>query len=205
MSRYTKAKNKLARREGEDLGLKTPGSKAHASLLRRMKIPPGQHGQKRSRKVSDYGKQLREKQKVRRIYGIIEQQFKRYYQEASKFHGVTGEALLAYLEQRLDNVIYRLGFAPTRAAARQLVRHGHIKVNDRRIDIPSYQVKLNDVVRLRDQALKVPLVLKQLGEKQSAPAWLTVKGNAGKIISRPKRADIIEPIDEQLIVEYYSR
>ena len=140
MARYRGPRNKLARREGVDLGLKTAGSKAHASFLKRAKIRPGQHGQRMGRKPSDYGKQLREKQKVKRMYGIMENQFKRYYQEAAKTKGVTGEALLSHLERRLDNVVYRLGFAPTRAAARQLVRHGHIRVSDRRVDIPSYQV-----------------------------------------------------------------
>src|SRR3989344_4713988 len=146
MARFRGSRNKLARREGEDLGLKTAGSNAHASLLKRMKIKPGQHGQKRGRKPSDYGRQLREKQKVKRMYGIMEHQFKRYYQEAAKTRGVTGEAMLSHLERRLDNVVYRLGFVPTRIAARQLVRHGHVRVDDKRVDIPSYQVTVGEVV-----------------------------------------------------------
>lgn len=205
MSRYTGPKNKLARREGEDLGLKTPGTNAHALLLRRLKIKPGQHGQKMYGRISDYGRQLREKQKVKRIYGIIESQFKKYYEKAAKFKGVTGEQLLRYLEQRLDNVVYRLGFAPTRNAARQLVGHGHIVVKDRKVDIPSYQVKVGDIISLRPKTLKVPIVQKTLSEKIEAPAWLQKKASAGKVVSLPKREDIKEDINEQLIVEFYSR
>jgi small subunit ribosomal protein S4 len=206
MGRFTGSKNKLARREGEDLGLKTAGSKAHTSLLRRLKIQPGQHGQKRGRKPTDYGKQLREKQKVKRMYGIMEHQFKRYYQEAAKTKGVTGEALLSYLERRLDNVIYRLGFAPTRASARQLVRHGHVLVSDKRVDIPSYKVAIGDVISLKQKSTKIPTIVKMLSEKTHVvPSWLQKKAIAGKITSLPKREDISEGIEEQLIVEFYSR
>lgn len=206
MSRYTGAKNKLARQHGLDLGLKTPGSRAHASLLRRMKIRPGQHGQRMQRKMSDYGRQLREKQKVKQMYGIIENQFKKYYFKASIVKGVTGEQLLTHLERRLDNVIYRLGFAPTRQAARQLVNHGHVRVQEKTVTIPSYQVDVGDIVRLTERTLKMPAVAKILEEKgKHTPAWLEAKGNAGKIISFPKREDILEDISEQLIVEFYSR
>lgn len=205
MSRYTGPKNKIARREGEDLGLKTPGSNSHARLLRRLKITPGQHGQRMYRKTSDYGKQLREKQKVKRIYGIIESQFKKYYEKAAKFKGVTGEQLLRYLEQRLDNVVYRFGFAPTRASARQMVAHGHVVVNDRTVDIPSYQVEKGDIISLKARTIKVPIVKKTLGEKTEAPSWLQKKASAGKVVSLPKREDIKEDINEQLIVEFYSR
>ena len=161
MGRYTGPKNKLARREGIDLGLKTAGSKAHASLLKRMKIRPGQHGQKMRRKSSDYGRQLREKQKVKQMYGIIENQFANYFAMASSVAGVTGEELLRHLERRLDNVVYRMGFAPTRTAARQLVAHGHIMIGDRTVTIPSYQVAIGDIIRLRDKTMKMPMVAKE--------------------------------------------
>jgi small subunit ribosomal protein S4 len=206
MSRYTGPKNKLARREGVDLGLKTPGTKAHASLLRRLRLRPGQHGQKMKRKVSDFGRQLREKQKVREMYGIIENQFRKYYDRASAIKGVTGEELLRELERRLDNVVYRMGFAPTRTAARQLVFHGHVIVGDRTVTIPSYQVAVGDIIRLRDKTMKIPAVAKMLEDTAKViPIWLDVKGNAGKISSFPKREDIQEDIQEQLIVEFYSR
>jgi small subunit ribosomal protein S4 len=206
MSRYTGPKNKLARREGLDLGLKTAGSKAHASLLKRLRIRPGQHGQKMRRKISDYGRQLREKQKVREMYGILENQFRKYYDQASVTEGVTGEELLKHLERRLDNVVYRMGFAPTRTAARQLVAHGHIIVNDGTVTIPSYQVAISDIIRLRDKTITVPAVAKMLSETtKQIPVWLDVKGNAGKITTFPKREDIQEDIEEQLIVEFYSR
>lgn len=206
MARFRGSRNKLARREGTDLGLKTAGSNAHASLLKRTKIRPGQHGQRMGRKPSDYGKQLREKQKVKRMYGIMENQFKRYYQAAAKTKGVTGEALLSHLERRLDNVVYRLGFAPTRAAARQIVRHGHIHVSERRVDIPSYQVTVGAVVSLKPKSSRIPAIAKSLAEKTHVtPGWLQKKATAGKITAYPKREDISEDIQEQLIVEYYSR
>ena len=206
MGRYTGPKNKLARREGLDLGLKTAGSKAHASLLKRLRIRPGQHGQKMKRKTSDFGRQLREKQKVREMYGILENQFRKYYDQASVTEGVTGEELLKHLERRLDNVVYRMGFAPTRTAARQLVAHGHVIVNDGTVTIPSYQVAISDIIRLRDKTITVPLVAKMLVETtKRIPVWLEVKGNAGKVSTFPKREDIQEDIEEQLIVEFYSR
>ena len=206
MGRYTGPKNKLARREGLDLGLKTAGSKAHASLLKRLRIRPGQHGQKMKRKTSDFGRQLREKQKVREMYGILENQFRKYYDQASVTEGVTGEELLKHLERRLDNVVYRMGFAPTRTAARQLVAHGHVIVNDGTVTIPSYQVAISDIIRLRDKTITVPLVAKMLVETtKRIPVWLEVKGNAGKVSTFQKREDIQEDIEEQLIVEFYSR
>src|SRR3989344_2033911 len=206
MGRYTGPKNKLARREGLDLGLKTAGSKAHASLLKRLRIRPGQHGQKMKRKTSDFGRQLREKQKVREMYGILENQFRKYYDQASVTEGVTGEELLKHLERRLDNVVYRMGFAPTRTAARQLVAHGHVIVNDGTVTIPSYQVAISDIIRLRDKTITVPLVAKMLVETtKRIPVWLEVKGKAGKVSTFPKREDIQEDIEEQLIVEFYSR
>ena len=206
MARYTGPKNKLGRREGMDLALKTPGTKSHMSLLKRLKIKPGQHGQKMRSKVSDYGRQLREKQKIKRIYGIMERQFKKYYQQATEFKGVTGEQLLQYLERRLDNVVYRLGVAPTRAAAPQMVRHGHLLVDGKRVDIPSYRIRKDQIVSLRMKAMIIPMVKQILSETtRIAPSWIERKGNAGKILSLPKREDITEDINEQLAVEFCSR
>lgn len=206
MSRYTGPKNKKARQEGVDLGLKTAGSNAYASLLRRIKIRPGQHGQRMRRKMSDFGRQLREKQKVKYLYGILEKQFHLYYEKASKVQGVTGELLLQQLEQRLDNVVYRMGFTPTRAAARQIIRHGHIIVNDTTVTIPSYKVLVGDVVRLRIKSAAIPQIkLAMENTSGQIPTWLQVKGTAGKIMRLPIREDINEDVQEQLIVEFYSR
>ncbi len=207
MGRYTGPKNKLARREGQDLGLKTVGSKAHASLLRRLNIAPGIHGQQRKRrKPSEYGLQLREKQKAKRIYSLLEKQFRRYFTIARKKKASTGESLLQALETRLDNVIYRLNLVPTRAAARQLVSHGHIQVNGHKVNIPSYAVKKDDIITLSDKALKIPVIMKLLEEKNpNLPSWLTRKGPVGKVLNIPVRDNIETEIDEQQIVEYYSR
>jgi small subunit ribosomal protein S4 len=207
MARYNGPKNRLARREGADLELKTPGSKAHASLLRRLNIPPGQHGPKGSRrKPSDYSFQLREKQKAKRYYGVLEKQFKNYYSKAIKVKGNTGETLLVELETRLDNVLYRLNLAPTRNASRQMINHGHVMVNNGKVSIPSYQIKINDVVSLKPKGLNIPSVKKITEEKNPVlPTWLERKGVIGHVIKLPTRSDIKLDIDEQLIVEYYSR
>lgn len=204
--RYTGPKNKLARREGLDLGLKTPGSNAHASLLRRINILPGAHSQKRRKKPSEYGLQLREKQKVRSIYGLGERQFKRYFVAALAKKGKTGEAFLQTLESRLDNVLYRLAITPTRASARQLVGHGHVLVNNKKVNIPSYLLKKDDVIVLVDKGMKIPAIAKLLEEKNPhLPIWLERKGPVGKVVKIPERKEIEGEIDEQLIVEYYSR
>lgn len=206
MARYTGPRNRLSRREGIDLGLKTTGSQAQTSLLRRMKIPPGQHGQKGTRKTSDYGKQLREKQKVKRIYGLLEKQFRKYFDQASRDKTNTGEALLTLLEKRLDNVVYRLGLAPTRAAARQFVGHGHIQVDGKRVNIPSFQIKDGMVIAPKQKILETPTLKKILEEKdQKLPDWLKRHGPVGKILRLPKREDIVDDINEQLIIEFYSR
>lgn len=206
MARYKGPKNRLARREGIDLGLKTIGSSAHAGLLRRLKIPPGQHGQKRVRKLSDYGRQLREKQKVKRIYGILERQFKIYFERASKEKGNTGEALLAFLERRLDNVVHRMGLSPTRSSARQFVSHGHVLVDGKRVSIPSFQAKPGMVVSLKQKILETPVVKKLLEvEENNIPKWLERKGPVGHVVRLPKRDDIPDDINEQLIIEFYSR
>ena len=206
MSRYLGPKNKLARREGVDLELKTPGTSAHASLLRRLNIAPGVHGQKRRRRPSDYALQLREKQKVKRIYGVLEKQFKKYFFEASRKRAAAGVELLKLLERRLDNVIYRLRLAPTRSSARQLIVHGHVLVNNKKVDVPSYRVKKGEVVNLKNESLKIPVIKKMLSEKDlPLSSWLNRKGPVGKVVDEPKRDDIRLDINEQLIVEYYSR
>jgi small subunit ribosomal protein S4 len=200
MARYTGPKDRLSRREGYDLFGK--GAK-----LTRLSVPPGVHGPKgAARQPSQYGRQLREKQKVRRIYGVMERQFRKYVNQALKSKGNTGEHLLILLERRLDNVIYRLGFAPTRMMARQLVSHRHVLVNDMKVNIPSYQVKKGDVIMLSTKAQEMPAVKKLLANKDlNIPEWLEKKGAAGKVAKDPKREDIIEPISEQDIVEFYSR
>lgn len=199
MARYTGPKDRLSRREGYDLFGK--GTK-----LTRLSVPPGIHGPKGVRRQSQYGKQLREKQKVRRMYGILERQFKRYIDKALKSKGNTGETLLVSLERRLDNVVYRLGFVPTRASARQLVSHKHVFVNGKRVNIPSYQVRVGDMISLGSKAINTPVIKKLLAEKDvKHPAWLRRKAAVGQVAKFPKREDIIEPISEQDIVEYYSR
>jgi small subunit ribosomal protein S4 len=202
MARYTGPKQRLQRQVGEDLGLKTNALK----VARRIGVRPGQHGTRR-RKVSDYGIQLREKQKVKYIYGVLEKQLHRLYSQASKNPLATGSMMLSLLERRLDNVMYRLGWAPTRPAARQLVAHGHLIVNNKKMDIPSYSVKVGDVIKLKDKSVKIPVVadlIKEADDK-AIPAWLEKKSTIAKVQRFPEREDIAEAIEEQLIVEFYSR
>lgn len=199
MARYTGPKDRLSRREGVDLFGK--GAK-----LTRLNVPPGMHGQKGSRKPSQFAKQLREKQKVKRMYGLMERQFKKYVEKAFKKRGNTGEMLLSQLERRLDNVVYRLGFVPTRANARQLVSHRHVLVNGKRLNIPSYQTKVDDTISMSKNALEIPHVKKAVEmENQKLPAWLERKAVVGRIVRFPVKDDIIEPISEADIVEFYSR
>jgi len=199
MSRNIYPKNRLSRREGFDLFGK--GNK-----LRRATQPPGQHGAKGYPKTTGFGLQLREKQKTKRIYGIIEGQFRGYFNKALKVKGKTGVALLRLLETRLDNVVYRLGFAPTRNMARQLVSHGHIMVSDQKVNIPSYQVKVGETIALSPTAVKIPHVKALLeNSEHHAPAWLERQALVGKVNALPDRADVDSPINEQLIVEFYSR
>lgn len=206
MARYTGPKNRLARREGMDLGLKTVGSNSHNSLLRKLTIPPGMHGLKRTRRMSDFGKQLREKQKAKRMYGILERQFKNYYEKAAKFKGATGSTLMRLLETRLDNVVYKLGFAPTRASARQLITHGNVILNGKKVTIPSFDVKVDMVITMNQKAFEIPAVKKLLDDKSvNIPKWLSKKGPVGKVTRLPEDSDSEANIDEQLIVEYYSR
>lgn len=206
MARYTGPKNRLARREGIDLGLKTVGTKAHANLLKRLGVPPGMHGAKGRRKISGFGEQLREKQRVKRLYGVLERQFRRIYARARKWRGNTGEKLLEFLERRLDNTLYRAGLAPTRTSARQFVSHGHVSVNGKRITIPSYEVQAYDVITLGAKGLEIPAVKKLLATApDQLPEWIERKGPVGRIGRLPLRSDIKEDVNEQLIVEYYSR
>lgn len=198
----TGPKNRLARKAGFDLGLKTNPLKTN----RRLNTPPGMHGHKGKKKVSDYGEQLAEKQKVKFMYGVLEKQFHKLFERAAMTPASTGKVLLSLLERRLDNVIYRLGFAPTRAAARQMVAHGHVKVNGKKLDIPSYSVHMNDVVTISDTAMKIPAVADLLKDKNKAvPVWLSKQAAVGKVVRYPERDDIDVGINEQLIVEFYSR
>lgn len=207
MGRILGPKNKLARRLGFDLELKTVGLKTHQRLLHRLNVPPGQHGQKGSRrKLSDYGQQLREKQKVRFTYSVTERQLSNYFNKAKRAKGATGEMLLSLLEARLDNVLYRLGLSPTRAMARQLINHGHVRVDKKKIDIPSFQVRKGMIIGLSEKALKIPALSNQLTDKKpSLPPWLKRQGPLGQVKDLPKREEIPLAVDEQLIVEYYSR
>jgi small subunit ribosomal protein S4 len=199
MARYTGPKDRLSRREGFDLFGK--GGK-----LTRLNVPPGVHGPKGTRKSSQYGRQLREKQKVKRLYGVLEKQFRGYVDTALKSRGNTGEALLSLLERRLDNVIYRLGFAPTRPAARQIVSHKHVLVNGKKVNIPSYRVVAGETVTLDKTAMEIPAVKKMIDNDDFKVAqWLERKAAAGRIARLPKREDIAEPITESDIVEFYSR
>lgn len=206
MARYTGPKNRLARREGIDLGMKTVGTKSHATLLRRLNVPPGIHGPKGRSKQSGYGQQLREKQKVKRMYGLLERQFRKNFNQAKKWKGNTGEKLLEFLERRLDNVVYRLGLAPTRASARQFVSHGHVMVDGKKVSIPSYSALSGEVITLSGKGLEIPAVKKLMEDKMiKVPEWLERKGPVGRVVRFPIRSDVSEDINEQLIVEYYSR
>lgn len=201
MARYTGPKYKLARREGINIL-----DKSSPSLERRLRIPPGVHGHKRGKKLSEYGMELREKQKAKRAYGILERQFKNYFDLAQKKKGETGETLLQLLETRLDNILYRLKLVPTRAMARQLIVHGHVRVNDKKVDRPSYQVKEKDIIFLSEKAIEIPVIKKLLSEKNiEVPDFLNRKGAVGQLVRVPEREEIVMPIDERLIIEYYSR
>lgn len=202
MARHTGPKQRLQRQIGEDLGLKTNALKT----AKRINVRPGQHGHKRTRRLSDYGQQLKEKQKAKYIYGVLERQLKKLYKMAEKSQMGTGQALLTYLERRLDNAVFRLGFAPTRSAARQLVAHNHVLVNGKKLNVPSYNVKAGDVITLKKSATKIPAVAAMMSDEGYAvPDWLQRKHNIGKIVRLPEKDEIDEKIDVQLIVEFYSR
>ena len=201
MSRYTGPKNKLARQIGEDLGLKSNPLK----VGKRIGIRPGMHGKKMRRKISDFGQQLQEKQKIRFIYGVTEKQLRKLYESATKTPTATGTVLLRLLERRLDNVLYRMKFAPTRAAARQLVNHGHVQVNGKKMSIPSYLVNIDDLVSVKSSGSKIPAIAESIKNASSVAVWLSIKGGAGKVTRFPEREEIDGSINEQSIVEYYSR
>ena len=201
MARYTGPKTKIARKFGEAIF-------GEDKVLATKNYPPGQHGQNRRRKVSEYGTQLREKQKVKYMYGVLERQFRNLFDKAARTKGITGEVLLQLLESRLDNVVYRLGIAPTRPAARQIVLHKHVTVNGKVVNIPSYQVKPGDVVAVREQSKSLEVIADALsGFNHSKYPWIewneTIKG--GTFLHVPPREDIPENIKEQLIVELYSK
>ncbi len=208
MARYRDANCKLCRREGEKLFLKGSRCYSDKCAFERRPHAPGQHGQRMRRKVSEYGLQLREKQKVRRMYGLMEKQFHRYFEIADRKPGITGENLMRLLEMRLDNIIYRLGFAPSRKSARQLVRHGHILVNDRRVDIPSFLVRPQDVIKVNESSKKMDLVHGALKDQRGELiSWLRLNkaGLEGELLEYPKRDEIPVIATEQLIVELYSK
>jgi len=177
--------------------------------IEKRNLPPGQHGKARKAKMLGYGLQLREKQKVKRTYGVLENQFRRYFEAADRQRGITGETLLQLLERRLDNAIYRLGFATSRPQARQLVKHGHFLVNGKKVDIPSYQLRQGDVVTLRQSSEKSPAILHAMEEVKGrgVPEWLALDAAAlsGRVVSLPTREQINLPVQEQLIVELYSK
>lgn len=209
MARYQGPACKLCRREGTKLFLKGERCFSEKCSVDRRNFPPGQHGQATHTKMMEYGRQLREKQKARRTYGVLERQFRRYYLMASRMPGVTGENLLRFLESRLDNIVYRLGFAPSRAAARQLVRHRHIEVNGRPVSIPSFQVRPGDVVAVRQGSKELPMIhdsLRRLGRTREM-AWLSLDKAtlSGTMVEQPSREDIQIPLEERLIVELYSK
>ncbi len=208
MARYIGPTCKLARREGVDLNLKSPARGLESKC--KLNQPPGQHGDSRRQRLSDYALQLREKQKVRRMYGVLEKQFRNYYKEAARRKGATGENLLQLLEGRLDNVVYRLGFAVTRAQARQLVSHKSIEVNGKVVNIPSYQVQSEDRVSIREKArkqLRIQEAINVSRELDLVPAWIDVDFDKmeGVFKAAPERDDLPPDINENLIVELYSK
>ena len=209
MARYRGSVCRLCRREGEKLFLKGSRCYSEKCAIERRGFPPGQHGFNVRRKISDYGIQLREKQKVKRIYGLLESQFHNYYLKATRQKGVTGENLLVFLESRLDNVVYRLGFAPSRKSARQLVRHRHFQVNGTIVDVPSYLMRPGDVVKVKEKSKGLDIIHMALRESDRAVdlPWLRLnKANLeGELLERPKREDIPLTCQEQLIVELYSK
>ena len=209
MGRYIDASCRLCRREKQKLFLKGTKCFTEKCPVERRGYPPGQHGQARRQKISEYGVQLREKQKIRRMYGLMEEQFRNYFEKALRQTGRTGETLVKMLECRLDNVVYRLGFAPSRKAARQLVGHGHLMVNNISVNIPSYLVKPGDVIKVREKSKKLDVIhssMKRVKDSAMLP-WLSLDkaGMMGTFLSIPERADVPLNANEQLIVELYSK
>ncbi|MCE2513426.1 MAG: 30S ribosomal protein S4 [Acidobacteria bacterium] len=209
MARYVGPVCRLCRREGMKLFLKGERCYGEKCAIERRNVPPGQHGKGRKAKLIGYGLQLREKQRVKRMYGVLERQFRRYFHTADRKKGITGEILLQLLESRLDNVVYRLGFATSRAQARQLVRHGHFLVNERRADIPSYLLRAGDRVIVKPASVKNPAILYAMEEVKGrgVPEWLELNaaGSTGRLVAVPTREQLGLPVQEQLIVELYSK
>lgn len=206
MGRYLGPKCRLCRREGTKLFLK--GERCFSPkcpIEKKQALPPGQHGVRGRRRLSDYGIQLREKQKLQRLYGIVEKQLKRYFGRALKKKGGTGEVLLQLLETRLDNIVYRLGFVPSRSVARQLISHGHVLVDGKKADIASFNVKPGQTVTVSSEALDFAQVKKSLAEKGKIPVWLEKKAAVGRLARLPEREEVEAEVDESLIVEFYSR
>jgi len=209
MAVYHDAKCRLCRRAGMKLFLKGARCYSDKCAMERRAYAPGEHGKSRRVKETDYGTQLREKQKARRMYGVLERQFRNYFEKAARAKGVTGEVLLQMLERRLDNVVYRVGFAHNRAQARQLVRHGHFRVNGRAVNIPSYLLRVGDTIQVRDRSRNLVVIHSALESRkgQSGPEWLQLDSEAmsGRVLNIPGRQSIATPINEQLIVELYSK
>lgn len=209
MARYTGSVCRLCRRENLKLFLKGDRCYSDKCAFDRRGYPPGQHGQRRGRKISDYGIQLREKQKVKRMYGLSEKQFHLFFKTADKQKGITGTNLLVILERRLDNVVYRLGFVNSRAQGRHFVRHNHILVNNKKVNIPSFLIKIGDVIEVREKSRKIQAVEEALGAvvRRGVPQWLDLEKESMKGIVKefPSREDLTTPMQEQLIVELYSK
>ena len=209
MARYTGPVCRLCRREGTKLFLKGTKCMSDRCPIEKRNFPPGQHGKDRKAKIVGYGLQLHEKQKAKRIYFTLEGQFRNYFEKAARTRGVTGELLLQQLERRLDNVVFRLGFAQSRRQARQLVRHGHVAVNNRKVNIPSYEVSAGEEIAIRENSKKLVILemAKEFASHGTLPNWLEVNRDAytARILSLPKREDIQLPVNEQLIVELYSK
>ncbi len=209
MARYTDPVCRLCRREGMKLFLKGAKCFSDKCPIEKRNFAPGQHGKDRKAKIVGYGLQLREKQKTKRIYFTQEGQFRNYFEKAARSKGVTGELLLQQLERRLDNVVYRMGLGSSRRQARQLVRHGHVAVNGRKVNIPSYEVSVGEEIAIRQGSLKLAILeqAKEFASHQNAPTWLEIDRDnyKGRVLSLPKREDINQPVNEQLIVELYSK
>lgn len=209
MARYAGPVCRLCRREGMKLFLKGERCHAEKCAVERRNVPPGHHGKGRKAKLQGYGLQLREKQRVKRMYGVLERQFRRYFHEADRRRGITGETLLQLLESRLDNVVYRLGFATSRPQARQLVRHGHFLVNGRRADVPSYSLRAGDRVSVKAKSTNNPAIAyaREEVKGRGVPEWLELgaDGQEGRFASVPTREQLNLPVQEQLIVELYSK
>jgi small subunit ribosomal protein S4 len=209
VARYTGPVCRLCRREGIKLFLKGERCYTDKCAIERRSYPPGQHGQGRGRKATEYNVQLREKQKIKRIYGILEAPFRRFFGQAERRRGITGENLVMLLERRLDNMVYRMGFATSRTEARQLVRHGHFLVNQQRVTIPSYLVNLGDEIQVKESSRKVARIQEavDLAQRRGIPEWLEVNKDifAGRVKTLPTRAQLTLPVNEQLIVELYSK